>query len=1062
MCIFYLGQVILILSLGSGWKRRNDFSNRVSVGRLLLFAALVYGPVSPGSAAPVIAETVGSWRTQGGDWHSTGDTLRCAVPEGNRAFALREDTLLAPVQTVTVDVTPGERVGTGWSLAGLCLYFDSTNFWRLDLVETPDGKGRYTELRVGPDAVRSPEPVYTVTEKLDQPFVWKRGETYRLRLSLRAKEIEGEIASTTGTILWRVRYAFPGAAIHVGRLGVSAQGMRTEFTRAAQTEVALAPKSDGVDCESLADPETRSFWLTHPNSRLVIHPVMPVPPLKGKADLLALPMHLAYHAGEIPIRLPFFWGWIPTAARSGLFRNTTALGFSSERAANWHTENATSAWGNRRVRVQSTSPSSGTLLTSVHVDLDQTPFLLLRVEHATGNWALLVQAKDEPAHRYIQPDVTASGTFCYNIREATGWHGNRSFLVKLVVFKKGTTVTATDMRFVGTGPDSLALSGRPVRWSPHQLVQEAESGSGLKLESTVGFHDVEAVSQLLRIARTHGPVSLVLSGDITQGQAAWNPNTHTLSIHAPSYRADIVISRPGRFLGFYPTWTDFAESRPDPLARNGIWAVELEDLQAGDEVGVTARFSAADSAEAPPAPDVARPAAIREALKLREAEWNDLLARVPRPAQFQLTGIDRKGSTPESIRRAYYRAWVYLLSDLLPPQPENGFAYPQYPIGKASLWKEGAPHARGSSQYESFLAMQYLAWVTPDTAWAAFQGMMSLVEADGSMEGEGLFCIAAQTAWTLYQATGNENLLRQVYPALKKFVLWKESDPRWIYYNSTPPDQKDGGFTAYVLSDMDYLKQITAALRLPAERAFWRAQSQTLTALYKQRFWPRPNQQAHKFYPDTGRREWVNRLGMLHGWALPPGILTPAETGYLQTVFRASVPQDMPFLGPDILGFPRYSKMMREVSRQGLTHEAEMMAEAGMREITLAGEYAETYLGGFPPQPSGVFPEMGGAAHLLDGVFWHNGLDFGEGLPQLIAPEHTGGIRNLRFLGRALDIYYDAETREFELTGSALEALERPEGVRILRAQNVVEIWRVAVSTTGSVPLTLNHKAVSK
>ncbi|MCW3051352.1 MAG: hypothetical protein JWN14_522, partial [Chthonomonadales bacterium] len=693
---------------------------------------------------------------------------------------------------------------------------------------------------------------------------------------------------------------------------------------------------------------------------------------------------------------------------------------------------------------------------------DRTPVLMLRVQQATGYWALLVQADGEPSDRYIQPEVTAPGTFCYNIREATGWHGNRSFVVKLAAFKQGTTVTATDLRFVGSGPDSPALSGRSVRWFPHQLVQEAEGGNGLKLESVEGFQEVDSVSQLLHVAETQGPASLVLSGDITQGQAAWNPEKRTLTIHALHYRADIVISRPCRFLGFYPTWRDYAESRPDPQARNGIWAVELEDLHAGDDVGVTVRFSAADNAGASPAPDVARPAEIRKALKAREGEWNDLLARVPRPAQFQLAGIDRKGSTPEAIRRAYYRDWVYLLSDLLPPTPENGFAYPQYLNGKASLWKEGAPHARGSSSYESFLAMQYLAWATPETAWPAFQGMMSLVDADGSMEGEGLFCIAAQTAWTLYQATGNETLLRQVYPALKKYVLWKERDPRWIYYNSTPPDQKDGGFTAYVLYEMAYLQQITAALRLPAERAFWRAQSRALAALYHQRFWPRPNQQAHKFYPDTGRREWVNRIGMLHGWDLPTGILTPAESAYLRTEFRASFPRDMPFLGPDILGFPRYGKMMREVSRQGLTHEAAMMAEAGMREVTLGGEFAETYVGGFPAQPSGVLPSMGGAAHLLDGVFWHNGLDFGEGLPQLVAPEHTGGIRNLRLLGRTLDIYYDAEAKEFELTGSALEALERPEGVRILRAQNGLEIWRVAVSTGASVPLTANHRVVSK
>src|SRR5689334_762634 len=110
------------MDVSQGGRCNFLFLNIVFICRLFLFAALVSIPVCPCIAMPVIAETAGDWRTHGGDWHRTGDTLHCAVPEGIRAFALREDTLLAPVQTVTVDVTPGERVGTGWSLAGLCLY----------------------------------------------------------------------------------------------------------------------------------------------------------------------------------------------------------------------------------------------------------------------------------------------------------------------------------------------------------------------------------------------------------------------------------------------------------------------------------------------------------------------------------------------------------------------------------------------------------------------------------------------------------------------------------------------------------------------------------------------------------------------------------------------------------------------------------------------------------------------------------------------------------------------------------------------------------------------------
>lgn len=149
---------------------------------------------------------------------------------------------------------------------------------------------------------------------------------------------------------------------------------------------------------------------------------------------------------------------------------------------------------------------------------------------------------------------------------------------------------------------------------------------------------------------------------------------------------------------------------------------------------------------------------LNQKVLANEKYWNDLMAKVPEPLNFGLESVDPKGVTPEQIRLAYYKAWVFTAMNVLQGDKDL-YPYPQICTGKPSLWSEGEEKAPFSAAWESFIGIQLYAFIDPDVSWAAFKGLMSLVEEDGMLGGESLPSRKAQTAMILYQLTGDKESL---------------------------------------------------------------------------------------------------------------------------------------------------------------------------------------------------------------------------------------------------------------------------------------------------------------
>ena len=123
------------------------------------------------------------------------------------------------------------RETPGYCMAGLTLFSDPENHWRLLLVVGPEGQ-RYFELVERYHGLHQAQssPAHTGMQlsgrhegSLTQ---WDYGRPYRLVLSLAADSITGEIQAPGGKEFWRARYSFGQArAVRAGRPGFMAMGL---------------------------------------------------------------------------------------------------------------------------------------------------------------------------------------------------------------------------------------------------------------------------------------------------------------------------------------------------------------------------------------------------------------------------------------------------------------------------------------------------------------------------------------------------------------------------------------------------------------------------------------------------------------------------------------------------------------------------------------------------------------------------------------------------------------------------------------------------------------------
>lgn len=812
-----------------------------------------------------------------------------------------------------------------------------------------------------------------------------------------------------------------------------------------------------IDSDSLRAKVDYSKWFTAPHSRIVVNPNIPMRlPLAG-GPAPSLPMNTAYYVGEKPVVLPCLWSWMP-----GTFESLRADVIQkpvidpSSHPSNWSDEGAVSRIDDGKLSVK-VAPGHHYGCTSYKVtaNLDETPYIIINVSDVDRLWALKVNSGSDAIDTYLISDTNQTGDFIVDIKAATGWSGTRTFILRMFSSDgEGANTVFSDMRFIGMKDMTGISTEMKTTWFPYKTVTQASiKRSSLQVESSVCFPEASVVSQSFTVRK--GSAGVVnLTGQFADGDIRWDASKKAIILQAEKYSIVITASRPCRWLGTFPSWSSLLFGSDTTSSKSSVWGLGFNDVKPGDTIIVSASFSPVGSI--PSVKSNEGLDAFDKAVHERKKEWNKRLASIPHPLDFDLKLIDKRGTTPDQIRNMYYRAWCFIISNILPPMPENNYPYPQFACGKASLWAEGHPKSRPSSQWESFIAMQLGAIIGPDTAYSAFDGMMSCVDADGSFGGEGLPARHMQTAWIIYSQTGNAERLRALYPAMKRLLIWKVADPRWIFKGLTPPDMKDCEFVVHDLMDMSYAVRICETLGMTDDAAYWKSEITKLADSYNKWFWDSPGSVPYRLYSESlGKPLAPSNTWTLPGLVLPPDQLSVPQRDSLLKLLRSSLNDDVPFLTPGLNKHPTYNHTILGAYQYGETTIAAKMAEAAMRSVTLAGEFAESYLSSYPATTEGVTPSVFGAANIIDTALWHNGVVIGDGLPIIANTGDAAGVEGFLVRGKPINIAWHNEDGTVEIWGKGIALLKLPEGFKADPSGNGAYVWRGKIARGKQVKLEL-------
>lgn len=384
--------------------------------------------------------------------------------------------------------------------------------------------------------------------------------------------------------------------------------------------------------------------------------------------------------------------------------------------------------------------------------------------------------------------------------------------------------------------------------------------------------------------------------------------------------------------------------------------------------------------------------------------WNDLMTKLPEPLNFDFESIDPKGVKSEELRKTYYKAWIFTAMNLLEPD-DDLYPYPQICTGKASLWSEGDEYAPFSAAWESFLGIQYYAYIDPNVAWDAFKGLMSLVREDGMLSGESLPSRKAQTAMVFYQLTGNLDNLREVYPALKRYMKWRLNITHWVYRDIRPSIyNKDAEFVFSALVDMEHLQDIASILGYKDDVKNWKNKYEDLLKKSYSWFWETPNSMPCEVIDlKTGKRNWGNTIWTCSGFYVK-GIKGLYEKSMLAR-FDHDYDPDKPFGNFHIPKYPDISYTVYGLLQRGYDKRAKQNIEINLRDIIRAhASFAEQYIGE-DFQPDGVRPSLFGSSTVIDFVMLMNGYKYDRGIPQtIILKKEPAGVRNILFRGKRMEI----------------------------------------------------------
>lgn len=527
---------------------------------------------------------------------------------------------------------------------------------------------------------------------------------------------------------------------------------------------------------------------------------------------------------------------------------------------------------------------------------------------------------------------------------------------------------------LSAGLEGFSETFPKTTWFPSRLEHSLGRGEFPTLEATDFLSDENTIVRIMNFPGNQSAASQTLRGRIHG--AASLPSPDTLLVDGGEFFYAVKILRSG----------DESRTPPPhlPICKldDSNWASEIPGAgQTSQTVVVSIGFSLPHEG-AQTAMDRAKAALSQcagESLSSRKEEWDRLLAPIPHPRAF---GISSEGVPSAAHRLWYYGAWTFLLSQIMPALPENNYPYPSIAEGKPALWAEGDPLAPAQCSWTCFMTSALIREIWPELGWDIYEGVMSRITDDGLLLGECLPSRKAQAAWLLYETTGDRERLLRVYPAIKRYLIWRERNPRWMWGEGTLrhdiPDEKDSSFVVSHLIDVDYAIQIAAALGLEDDVEFWRAMTARELENYRRWFFPADSDPMNFFFADSNSHVFKDRTAQeptyivagLAFRAMPPDLTTR-----LQNFFRKVFRPEHPMVGFDFLKYGESSFIAYGLLHREMREEAAMFIDRILK-VTMRpdGDFGETLeVKEGEVRTGGVIPSLFLALQMIDFTLMREG-----------------------------------------------------------------------------------------
>ncbi|SNT06958.1 hypothetical protein SAMN06309944_1949 [Micrococcales bacterium KH10] len=673
-------------------------------------------------------------------------------------------------------------------------------------------------------------------------------------------------------------------------------------------------------------------------------------------------------------------------------------------------------------------------------NIENTPLLTVDVANTTAQWALKIRrgsSGDDLAPALIY-DTDRTGQITVDLAGTYNLAGRHSFEIRLFqIGPQGSTTTFNSIA-IHTGEPWLKNATEVINtWAPHELTFTAAYGSAGEVAGRDQFSSPDAFARVIdSTGVTSGQIAV--RGHVGKN-ASYDPGTNTITytvdglsifdeVHSDALAVAVALP-----VGAVPTFDGAAT----PSAQgSGRWLAliperSIEAVGVGFIARTTTVAAALSDARAEAMAAIDDPDGARDHW---ETYWNEFLSRVPAPQDFSLHHIDTDGVTPAQIERMYYLGWLTMDMNVMPPTPETGNHFSSLGTGMASLYDTGTIGVSNSASWDSLLGIQQLVHVDPENSWQTFEGMMALVADDGMLAGESLPSRKAQTAWILYQVTGDKDRLAATYDDLIRHLRWEEENMRWMSTDHDEPDEIDSEFTASLYYDLTFAEKISTLLGEDAHVAEWVQTKTRLARNYEEWFFPvdgrtRGFPTVQKIYLDTSRTSAPSGINVFRDpvtgrWtdsghqfytstAMVMDQLADEEMGWVVERFMQEYDPNRQFAGLARVAqkAPDAQLMTYGLISRGDLEKARTFTNATIRDTVRSQWFAEVYHEAGStregtPRVSGVRPSIFGITNLIENIWLNNGyrMDLGDLSAIRLSDSMQGGVTGLMNMGQRFDI----------------------------------------------------------